>query len=334
MADLRAGLIGYGQMGRHHARVLQAMAGVELVGVADPAPASSVSAGSVDLVADVGTLLARGLDIAVVSVPTRAHEAIAVQLAEAGVHTLIEKPVALDVEASTRIGAAFRAAGLVGCVGHIERYNPALQAMRQRLSHGELGEIYQVATRRQGPFPERVADVGVVLDLATHDVDLTAWVTERGYATLSARTAHRSGRQHEDLVAAVGTLTDGTVVNHLVNWLSPLKERVTVVTGERGTLVADTIAADLTFFANGVEPVSWDTLASFRGVVQGDVTRYAIPKREPLLLELEAFRDAVLGVGESRVVTIEDATHTVEVASTMLRASASEATEQVGNPHR
>ena len=110
------------------------------------------------------------------------------------------------------------------------------------------------------------------------------------------------------------------MVNHLVNWLSPLKERVTVVTGERGTLVADTINADLTFFSNGLAPVSWETMASFRGVVQGDVIRYAIPKREPLLVELEAFRDAVLGL-DRRIVTIEDATHTVEVAEAMLRAA-------------
>jgi predicted dehydrogenase len=232
------------------------------------------------------------------------------------------------VEAARRIGAAFHEAGLVVCVGHIERYNPALQELRRRLNNGELGDLFQIATRRQGPFPARIADVGVVLDLATHDVDLTSWVARRPYVSLAARTAHRSGRQFEDLVAAVGTLSGGIVVNHLVNWLSPLKERVTVVTGERGTLVADTIAADLTFYANGLAPVSWDTLASFRGVVQGDVTRYAIAKREPLMVELEAFRDAVLGQG-SRIVTIEDATSTVEVAEALLLAAASAETQTI-----
>jgi predicted dehydrogenase len=225
---------------------------------------------------------------------------------------------------------AFEAAGLIGCVGHIERYNPALQEMRKRLKNRELGEIYQIATRRVGPFPSRIADVGVVLDLATHDVDLTAWVADRHYVNLAARTAHRSGRQFEDLVAAVGTLSGGIVVNHLINWLSPLKERVTVVTGERGTLVADTIAADLTFYANGLAPVSWDTLASFRGVVQGDVTRYAIPKREPLLVELECFRDAVIGRSR-RIVTIADATKTVEVAEGLLRAAATIETQYLGS---
>jgi len=326
MTDLRAGLVGYGQMGRNHARVLHQMPGVELVAVADPAPSAPLATG-LRLVDDVAALLAEGIDIAVVSVPTAAHESVAIQLAEAGVHALIEKPIAADVPTSERIAEAFTRAGLIGCVGHIERYNPALQELRRRLSEGELGDLYQVATRRQGPFPSRIADVGVVLDLATHDIDLTAWVTQRPYLNLSARTANRSGREHEDLVAAVGTLEDGIVVNHLVNWLSPLKERVTVVTGERGTFVADTISADLTFFANGVAPVKWQTMAAFQGVVQGDVIRYAIPKREPLLVELEAFRDAVLGE-DDRTVSITDAARTVAVAEAMLAASATEQTRE------
>lgn len=322
MADLRAGLIGYGQMGRHHARVLSQLDGVELVAIADPDPRPDRSGFGLEFVDTVGELIARGVDLAVVSVPTVLHEVVALELADAGVHALIEKPVAPDVASAQRIAAAFARAGLIACVGHIERYNPALQDLRRRLQQGDLGDIYQIATRRQGPFPARIADVGVVLDLATHDIDLTAWVSQQHYIELSARTAHRSGRAHEDLVAASGTLEDGTVVNHLVNWLSPLKERVTVVTGERGTLVADTLAADLTYFSNGVAPVSWDTLASFRGIVQGDVIKYAIEKREPLLVELEAFRDAVLGK-DQRIVPIADATHTVAVAEAMIVSASS-----------
>jgi predicted dehydrogenase len=313
-------------MGRHHARVLSSLDGVQLVGIADPRTTECKSAPAAQ-VESVDELLALDIDVAVVSVPTESHEQVAVRLANAGVHTLIEKPIAATVASSLRIGSAFSEAGLIGCVGHIERYNPALQDMRRRLEYGEIGDIYQIATRRQGPYPERIADVGVVLDLATHDVDLTAWVSQQRYLTLSARTTNRSGREHEDLVAAVGTLDDGTVVNHLVNWLSPLKERITVVTGERGTLVADTLAADLTFFSNGVAPVKWDSMASFRGVVQGDVIRYAIPKPEPLRVELEAFRDAVLGK-KSRIVAIDDAAHTVAVAEAMIRAAQTQETER------
>ena len=154
------------------------------------------------------------------------------------------------MDASRRLVDAFEAKGLVAGVGHIERYNPSLQSLRSRLEAGELGDVYQVVTRRQGPFPHRIADVGVVMDLATHDIDLTSWVTGQPYAAVSARTVSRSGRPHEDMVAAVCQLANGTMVSHLVNWLSPLKERSTVVTGDRGCFVADTLTADLTFYAN------------------------------------------------------------------------------------
>lgn len=320
MADLRAGLVGLGQMGRHHARVLQALPGVELVGIADPARSDLPGSVGVKLCGSIDDLLALDLDIAVVATPTRTHEHLGLELAAHGVHTLIEKPVAGDVASGQRLSAAFRASGVLGCVGHIERYNPALQELRRRLARGELGQIYQVATRRTGPFPSRISDVGVILDLASHDIDLTAWVTGCAYRTITAHTAHRSGGVHEDLVAAVAMLEGGIVANHLVNWLSPLKERVTIVSGERGSFVADTIAADLTFFANGVAPVQWESMRSFRGVVQGDVIRYAIPKPEPLVVELEAFRDAVLGL-RNDVVTLEDATHVVAVAEAMIRSS-------------
>ncbi|MBC7290167.1 MAG: gfo/Idh/MocA family oxidoreductase, partial [Actinotalea sp.] len=185
----------------------------------------------------------------------------------------------------------------------------------------ELGDVYQVATRRQGPFPARIADVGVVKDLATHDIDLTAWVTQSAFTSVAAQTAHRSGREHEDLVAVVGRLAGGAVTSHLVNWLSPMKERMTVVTGEKGAFVADTLTADLTFFANGTIENPWEELHTFRGVSEGDIVRYALVKKEPLRTEHEAFRDAVLGQ-EADVVTMEQGLATVRVAAAVLESAA------------
>jgi len=205
-------------------------------------------------------------------------------------------------------------------VGHIERCNPALVALRARLDQGELGDIYQVATRRQGPFPNRIADVGVVKDLATHDIDLTAWVLQDKYETVSAHTAHKSGREHEDLISVTARTTNGTVVSHLVNWLSPLKERLTVVTGEKGTFVADTLNADLTFHENGLVATEWDRVASFRGVTEGNSTRFAIPKPEPLKVQHEAFRDAVRGTRQD-VVTMREGLRTVAVADACIQSA-------------
>jgi predicted dehydrogenase len=320
MAVLRAGLLGLGMMGRHHARVLGSLDGVELVALADQAGDPHGAAGGRAVLGGVDELVAAGIDYCVVAVPTMYHEEVGLALADAGVHTLVEKPLAHDVKSAQRLADAFETRGLVGAVGHIERYNPSLQSLRSRLEQGELGAIYQIVTRRQGPFPSRIADVGVVKDLATHDIDLTAWVARQSYRSVSARVAFKSGRRHEDLVALVGQLTDGTVTSHLVNWLSPLKERVTIVTGDKGAFVADTLNADLTFHANGVVPYTWEAMATFRGVSEGDVIRYAIPKPEPLRTEHEAFRDAVLG-RPADIVTMRQGLATVAVAEAALQSA-------------
>jgi predicted dehydrogenase len=328
MGNLRAGLIGLGMMGRHHARVLGSLDGVELVAVADPGGDPHGVAGDRPLLGSVEELIAAGLDYCVVAVPTAFHEDVALALAEAGVHTLVEKPLAQDTAAATRVAEAFEAHGLVGAVGHIERYNPALQSLRERLEAGELGDAYQVATRRQGPFPARIADVGVVKDLATHDIDLTAWVLRQPFTNVSARTAFKSGREYEDLVAVVGQLADGTVTSHLVNWLSPLKERVTIVTGERGAFVADTLTADLTLFKNGDIDTAWSNIAQFRGVREGDVVRYAIPKPEPLRVEHEQFRDAVAGK-DADIVTMRQGLRTVAVAEACIESARTGTTQSI-----
>jgi UDP-N-acetylglucosamine 3-dehydrogenase len=317
---LRAGLLGVGMMGRHHARVLREIEGVELVAIADAGGDPHGVAGELPILPDIDALIDARIDIAVVAVPTRFHEDAALKLAAAGVHTLVEKPISHTIEAGQRMVDAFARAKLVGAVGHIERFNPALQELRRRIANGDAGEVYQIATRRQGPFPSRIADVGVAKDLASHDVDLTAWVAQSPYATIWAQTTFKSGRQHEDMIAMTGRLENGIIVNHLVNWLSPMKERVTIVTGEKGSFVADTATGDLTFFANGTIPLEWESMTVFRGVSEGDVTRYAFAKREPLRVEHEAFRDAVLGE-HSDVVTMEQGLRTLEVVESALDAA-------------
>jgi hypothetical protein len=321
---LRAGLVGLGMMGRHHARILGSLDGVELVAVSDPMGDPHGVAGGREVFTSVSQLIKAGIDYAMVAAPTAFHEELALELASAGIHALVEKPLAVDTPAAQKIYEAFRDKGLIGAVGHIERYNPALQQLRARLDAGELGAVYQITTRRQGPFPARIADVGVVKDLATHDIDSTAWVARSSFVSVSAQTAHKSGRPHEDMVAVVGQLANGIITNHLVNWLTPFKERLTIVTGERGALVADTLTADLTFYANASINTEWDSVAAFRGVSEGDVIRFAFAKPEPLRVEHEAFRDAVLGLpgANERIVTMEQGLATVAVAGAILESAA------------
>ena len=320
---LRAGLIGLGMMGKNHARVMSSTDQVTLIGIADPVgdPPGNIDASLI--VGSVSELIEKGIDLAVVACPTSEHEQVAMQLCDAGVHTLVEKPLAIDSLGAKRIATAFTDAGLVGAVGHIERFNPAIRSMRERINEGELGDLFQISTRRIGPFPNRIKDVGVVKDLATHDLDLTTWVGGSNFSHLTAHTAHKAGREHEDLVAITGLLHNNVVTNHLVNWLSPMKERYTIATGEKGSFIADTLLADLTLHRNADAPTPWEGISQFRGVAEGDMIRFAIAKPEPLRSEFEGFRDMILNNGgeivsmAEGVLAVENAEKVLESASTL-----------------
>ncbi len=319
MTNLRVAIIGLGMMGANHARVLSNLEGVELVAVADPQGDAQKVLPQTKVLNSVDEVIKLGVDYCVISAPTAFHEVIALQLIANKIHFLVEKPIADSYASAVKIRDAAKSANIIGAVGHIERFNSALQEARKRVLAGELGTIYQVATRRQGPFPSRISDVGVVKDLATHDIDLTSWITGKKYLQVSANAAFRSGREHEDLISVSGLLEDSIVVSHLVNWLSPLKERKIIITGEKGTFVADTLRADLTFYENGKIEISQSELAHFRGVTQGDVHILAFEKPEPLVVEHQNFRDAVLGK-KSNVVTLEEGATTVKIADAIIES--------------
>jgi predicted dehydrogenase len=321
MPKLRTAIIGLGMMGANHARVLSNLDGVELVAVADPQGDAQKVLPQIKVLNSVDEVIKLGIDYCVISAPTAFHEEIASQLIAHKIHFLVEKPIADTYTSAVKIRDAAKSANVIGAVGHIERFNSALQEARRRVLAGELGTIYQVATRRQGPFPSRISDVGVVKDLATHDIDLTSWITGKKYLQVSANAAFRSGREYEDLISVSGLLEDSIVVSHLVNWLSPLKERKIIITGEKGTYVADTLRADLTFYENGKIEISQSELAHFRGVTQGDVHILAFEKPEPLVVEHQNFRDAVLGK-PSDIVSLEEGTATVKIADAIIESYA------------
>lgn len=321
---LRAALVGAGMMGRNHARVLPTLDGVELVAVIDENGDQHGVRGDAALFISLDELQPGDVDFAVVATPTITHESTALRLLDLGVHVLVEKPIADTADAGRRMAQRAEEKSLVGAVGHIERFNPAIQELKKRLSAGDIGDVYQIATRRQGSFPQRIGDVGVAKDLATHDIDLTAWIADSSYEFVFSQAAHKSGRHHEDMISVTGRLTSGVIVNHLVNWLSPMKERVVIVTGDKGSFVADTLTGDLTLHENGAFAVEWDSFATFRGVTEGNVTRFAYPKKEPLRAELEAFRDAVSGL-DSSVVTFSEGVEVVRVAEAVITSSETEA---------
>ncbi len=319
-------------IGRHHARILQSHPDLRFAGAVDP---TGDRYGAVHdpsrLFGTLDELLEHDRpDFAVVAVPTEEHLPAVRALAAAGVHVLVEKPLAASGAQARELIAVVRDAGLRGAVGHVERCNPALLDLRRRLRAGQLGDVFSITTTRVGPFPDRIRDVGVVKDLATHDLDIVRWIGGAPVQRVSAEVEHRAGREHEDLVLAVGRLTSGTTFACTVDWLSPAKVRRTRVLGERGMLVADTLAADLTFHANGEASTDWAPIQQFRGVSEGDTTHYALERREPLLVELETFAAFAMGDDEAEVVTLEEGLEAVAVAEAALDSAQRGETVQCG----
>jgi UDP-N-acetylglucosamine 3-dehydrogenase len=310
-------------IGRHHARLLQASSRIAFAGAVDPAGDRFGVVNDRSLVfADLDGLLRGGApDFAIVAVPTEEHVPVVRVLASLGIHVLVEKPLAATGAEARALIDACQAAGIHAAVGHVERFNPALLELRRRTQDGQLGQVFLVATERIGPFPDRVRDVGVIKDLATHDLDLVRWLGGAPVERVSAETQHRMDREHEDLVLATGRLESAISFNCVVDWLSPAKVRRTRVLGERGMLVADTLTADLTFYANGDVASEWADTQSLRGVSEGDATRYALARREPLLVELETFCDLLAGDGDAAVVTLAEGLDTVVVAEAVLASA-------------
>jgi predicted dehydrogenase len=316
-------VIGLGMMGRHHARLLQGSEEAEFAGAVDPGGDRFRAVHDERLVfASIDDLLATGrLDFAIVCVPTELHLAAVAELSSAGASVLVEKPLAATVDQAHEIVQLCAEANVRGAVGHVERFNPALQEMRRRLLGGQVGRLFSVSTERTGPFPARIQDVGVVTDLATHDIDLVSWLSDSHIASISAQVQYLTGREHEDLVLASGALTSGASFSLAVDWVSPRKVRRTRVLGERGMLEADTLNADLYFYENAEVGIVWSAAQQFRGVSEGNVTRYALQRREPLAVEHEAFLNLVADRPGADMVSLEEGVEIVSAAHAVLRSA-------------
>jgi UDP-N-acetylglucosamine 3-dehydrogenase len=320
---LRAAVIGVGAMGRNHARICDEMDGVALVGVVDrdPVVRSQVAARChTRSFADYESLLeAEDIDFAVVAVPTQEHFPTASALIEHGVHVLVEKPLAPGTEAGCALIEQARARGVKLGVGHVERFNPAVMALKERLDKGELGRIFQISVQRISGFPPRVEDVGVVLDLATHDLDVMRHLTGAEVTRVSAEISRELDRPLEDMLCGLLRFDNGVIGQLNVNWLSPTKIRELAVTGERGMFVVNYLTQDLYFYENSFQDGDWESLQVFRGVAEGRMIRYPINRREPLQVELESFVRAVVD-NEPFPVSGEDGLWAVTLAQHLVEA--------------
>jgi len=271
---LKAAVIGVGNMGRNHARIYNELPGVELVGVSD------VDENNIQLIsrrlgvkgyADFNQLLDETKpDLVSVVVPTVYHLDIARDVIKRGIHLLVEKPIAFQLTEAQQMIAEAETAGVKLMIGHIERFNPAIMALKERLAAGELGQVFQIDVRRQGPFPPRVTDVGVVIDLAVHDLDIMRYVTGNEIVRVFAETGRQLHSKNEDMLHGLVRMDSGVMGSLTINWLTPTKIRQLEIIGEKGMFRADYLTQDLFFYENAmVDEYEWDTLRVLRGVSCG-----------------------------------------------------------------
>jgi predicted dehydrogenase len=311
-------------MGRNHLRILAGRPDVTLAAVADPIDATLASASSqtgAQAFAEPLAMIAEAdLQAVVIAAPTTAHVPLALAAIERRIPVLVEKPLAATADEGMRIVVAAREAGVPVQVGHVERFNPAVLELGRLLDGGWLSTVYSIASRRAGPFPARIRDVGVTVDLATHDVDILSWIAGERPARVYAETAQRIHADHEDLLFGLLHFPSGATGMLDVNWLTPAKRRQLLVVGEEGMFELDYLTQRLTF-TRATDTTNPRLIGGYAPTFEGEMVELPVSSGEPLAAELDAFLQIVRGGGRP-LVDAEDGLWAVAIATSLLSSAA------------
>jgi len=300
---IKVGVIGTGAMGQNHVRIYSEMEGVELAGISD------VDFERVDAMAtqfntkpftDYKEMFAEGLDAVSVVVPTKLHKQVVLDALEAGLHVLVEKPIADSIENADLMIEAAEKAGKILMVGHIERFNPAVIKLKEIMESGILGKVVSISTRRVGPYNPRIRDVGVILDIGVHDIDIISYLYGRKvnhvYAVAGADI--HSFEDHASIILRLDHEFAGVVET---NWLTPHKVRRLTAIGINGVAYLDYIDQTVEIHDNG-----W-------------IRQAKVVESEPLKNELEHFIECA-STGKAPKTCGEDGKHALEVAMAAIRS--------------
>ena len=306
---MRVGVVGVGVMGSNHARVFAGLPNTELVGVADPDQKQTEFVARTlgcAAVASVEQLLDLGVDAITIAAPTHLHRDVSLAAIARGVHVMVEKPIASTVEEGEEIIAAARRAGVTLMVGHVERFNPAVAAIKQAIKDED---ILSIAITRVGPFPPRMSNVGVVIDLAVHDIDLIRWFTESEIVDvqpqLSCAVAER-----EDIALLQFRTASGVLAHINTNWLTPFKARNVTVATRGKYVMGDLLTRQVT------ECFGFQRDGSY------SMRHLPVGHDEPLRAELIAFIDAVRS-GKTPAVSGGEGVASLEIAIKCLETPSS-----------
>lgn len=301
---IRVGVIGVGSMGKHHARVYSQIKGVELVGVADLNKEGRDAIAKqchTTAFADYKELIKQDLDALSITVPTLLHEKIAVEAAEDGKDILVEKPLADTVKNAKKIIEVCKKNEVKLMVGHIERFNPIVPAIKQSIKDEAIASI---DITRVGPFPPRIKEVGVITDLAVHDIDLIRYLTGSEFKTVYGLSSKNISKC-EDTAILSFEMENGALAHITTNWLTPFKIREINISTKNKFVEGLFIEQKVKEYSNYTEDNTYL------------VKELPVPYGEPLVLELTAFVESIKHNREP-AITGQDGLKALEIAQKCL----------------
>ncbi|RXJ66786.1 oxidoreductase [Halarcobacter ebronensis] len=295
---LNIAIIGLGAMGRNHYRILKESNKVNIAALCDVDTSNTYDE---NFYTDVESLIENeNIDAAIVAVPTFLHHDVAIKLIKHKIPLLIEKPVASTLKEAEEILKAAKEFNVKVAIGHVERFNPVVKALKDELKDKE---IYSINITRVGPFPPRIADVGVLTDLSVHDIDLTRYITHKNIMRKAIFKSQKIHNHYEDNAIISFELENDVIVNLTTNWLTPFKKRTIEVACKEAYYEANLITQDLTEYSQYHTNNSYVTRNCF------------VKKDEPLKKELQEFIKFVQGGNDTELCSIEDSMITLEIAN-------------------
>ncbi|AFY61054.1 Gfo/Idh/MocA family protein [Synechococcus sp. PCC 6312] len=309
---VKVGVIGVGNMGQHHTRVLSLLKDVELVGISDLNLERGIDTASkyrVRFFEDYHDLLPH-VDAVCIAVPTRQHHEVGITCLRAGVHVLVEKPIAASIaEAESLVNTAAEQTCILQ-VGHIERFNPVFQEFSQVLT---TEEILALEAHRMSPYSDRANDVSVVLDLMIHDIDLLLELTNSPVSRLTAAGSRSANSGYLDYVTATLGFANGVVATLTASKVTHRKLRRIVAHCKKSLTEADFLKNEILIHRQ----MHASCLADHGQVLyrqDGLIEKVYTSNIEPLHAELEHFVHCVRG-GNPPSVGGEQALKALRLAS-------------------
>ncbi len=314
---MRVGVIGVGSMGKNHVRVYSEIA--ELVGVTDVMKESSRTVAEKFGVRSFETPeeLLSHVDAVSICTPTSEHLKVAKLAIEKGVHLLVEKPFTGASASAEELVDMAEKAKVTLASGFIERSNPIVGNLKRMVESKAFGDVISIASRRVSSFPARIRDVGVIMDLGIHDVDVLRYVKGSEVRSVFALGGSYNAQACEDYANLLLEFDDGGLGFIEVNWLTPMKVRRLSLTCSQAFVQADYIDQSMEISSSSVGEV--DTGNLFNIPLDLDVHRVSVKKEEPLKVELENFLRAAKECKEAPI-SGRDAASNLKVCEAALRS--------------